>query len=99
MRGNSSPLTTLLKALHDYCLIPVFFHQNTIDMQNFKTIETPVLITMLMAHTSLCEKKKYSAKELIDCEKIIQRLNMEIESRNDSWASVLIAKLHPAMSL
>lgn len=68
-------------------------------MQNYKAIETPVLITMLIAHTSWCEKKKHCTKELIDCKKVIRRLNIEIESRNDSWASMLIANLPPAMSL
>ncbi|MDZ4794428.1 MAG: hypothetical protein SGI83_09145 [Bacteroidota bacterium] len=49
-------------------------------MQNFKTIETPVLVTMLAAHNSY-HGKKHSVKELIDCRKIIQLLSREIASR------------------
>lgn len=68
-------------------------------MQNFKTIETPVLVTMLMAHTSWHGNKKHSVKELVDCRKVIQLLKLEIESRKAVLTSLLYAKLPAAVRL
>lgn len=79
------------------CMTIALYHCSALPgtpaiMQNFKTIETPVLVTMLVAHTAY-HGKKHSVKELSDCKKIIRRLNLEIESRKAVLAVVLYAKM------
>lgn len=50
-------------------------------MQNFKTLETDVLTTMLIAHSAY-PRRGMTKKELIACKLIVSKIQLEIQSRN-----------------
>ncbi len=65
-------------------------------MQDFKTLETAVLITMVNAHSSYYGRK-LTEEELSDCKFTINELQGEIESRKKRIAGITAAK--PVLSL